>query len=192
MISAGMDWSGFVQKVGEKLRIPTVLRLATAEGAVVDELEAVRDGDRLAVTAVGDGSGSGGGASGGSGGGEARGRFEMDVGEVRLCPALGLVLSLASVLALRSLALSSPLCSGSSRPSVWPPSASVPGVCRSRTTVNQRIACATQVEVGAEIGRGSFGTVYRGRWRGTDVAVKKLGYDLGNAGERGVQVRARQ
>ena len=101
-----MDWSSFVQKVAEKLRIPAVLRLATAEGAVVDELEAVRDGDRLAVTGVGDGgSGSGGGTSGGSGGGEARGRFEMDVGEVRVSPALGLVLSLASVLALCSLAL---------------------------------------------------------------------------------------
>ena len=117
MVSAGMDWSGFVQKVAEKLRIPAVLRLATAEGAVVDELEAVRDGDRLAVTGVGDGgSGSGGGTSGGSGGGEARGRFEMDVGEVRVSPALGLVLSLASVLALCSLGLSSSLCSGSSQP----------------------------------------------------------------------------
>ena len=84
VISAGMDWSGFVQKVAEKLRIPAVLRLATAEGAVVDELEAVRDGDRLAVTAVGDGGSGSGGASGGSGGGEARGRFEMDVGEVRV------------------------------------------------------------------------------------------------------------
>lgn len=29
-----------------------------------------------------------------------------------------------------------------------------------------------QVEMGKEVGRGSFGTTYRGKWRGHDCAVK--------------------
>jgi len=31
-----------------------------------------------------------------------------------------------------------------------------------------------QIEIGAEIGRGAYGTVFRGKWRGSTVAVKQL------------------
>lgn len=117
VLTSDMTWKAFVAKASAKLGLPELLDgtthratviVTTEEGAVVDELEALRDGDRVAVAQT------------------TRGDND------------------------------------------------------SQRKSSQKTDL-TEIQIGAQIGKGSFGTVYRGKWRGTDVAIKKLSTEDGVA-----------